>query len=377
VTEPRYAVEDFNDIPAAERNGRPGRLTIRQLSDVESRAISFLVDGVLPLRTFTLLAGVGGYGKSTLAAAWAAGVTTGRYGDDPADVLVISYEDTAEEIWRPRLLAADGDAERVGFVSVALDEGGIVVLPEDLGELEQAVHGRGVRLVIVDPVVAAIDTALDAHKDQHVRSVLGALAGLAEATDSAIAGLGHLNKTNSRDAYIRVANSVAFWNAARSVVLVTPDEGEDDRLAAQVKANWCRRRSPERWRMESIVLPEELDPETGKPIETARLTFVEFAHDVDLETLLDARKADGSTKTDQAVAFLADALADDEWHEKPGLVKLASAHGISERTLERAAANLQLESELGGFPATARWRFPSSAKTTSTGVGGTEQEPNE
>jgi hypothetical protein len=50
---------------------------------------------------------------------------------------------------------------------------------------------------------------------------------------------GHLNKTNSRDAYVRVANSVAFWNAARSVVARhagrrrrrpprQPDEGQLD-----------------------------------------------------------------------------------------------------------------------------------------------------
>jgi hypothetical protein len=348
-----------------------GRLTIRQLSEVRSRSISFLVDGLVPLRTFTLLAGIGGQGKSTLAAAWAAGVTTGQYGDGPADVLVISYEDTAEEIWRPRLLAAEGDPARVGFVSVAVDEGGIVVLPEDLDELGEAIRYRDARLVVVDPVVAAIDTKLDAHKDQHVRSVLGALAELAEATDSAIVGLGHLNKTNSTDAYIRVANSVAFWNAARSVVLVTEDLSDeadgDDRLVAQVKANWCRRRPPQRWRIESTVLPDELDPDTGKPIETARMTFTEHAHDVDHDTLLGGRKSSGTTKTELATEFLQDALADGEWHEKQGLEKIAGAQGISYRTLSRAANDLSIEHERRGFPATSWWRL-SDAKTSSSGT---------
>jgi AAA domain len=60
--------------------------------------------------------------------------------------------------------------------------------PGDLAELEHAIRDHGVRLVVVDPIVAAIDTKLDAHKDQHVRSVLGALRGLAEDTETAIAG---------------------------------------------------------------------------------------------------------------------------------------------------------------------------------------------
>ena len=45
----------------------------------------------------------------------------------------------------------------------------------------------GARLVIIDPIVAAIDIALDAHKDQHVRAVLAQLADLAETPDCAVA----------------------------------------------------------------------------------------------------------------------------------------------------------------------------------------------
>lgn len=346
------------DTRTAAANGHPRRLTIRQLSDVQSRSIRFLVDGLLPLRTFTLVAGVGGHGKSTLAAAWAAGVTTGHYGDQPAGVLVVSYEDTAEEIWRPRLLAANGDPEQVGFVTVAADDGGMVVLPEDLAELEHAIRERNVRLVVVDPIVAAIDTTLDAHKDQHVRSVLGALRTLAEDVDAAVAGIGHLNKTNSKEAYVRVANSVAFWNAARSVILVTPDGDDDDhRLVSQMKANWARRRPPERWLMESIVLPDEIDAETGRPIETARMTFVETADDVDRDGVLNDHRGHGNNKTEHAAGLLEQLLADGDWHEKTGLVKLAGAHKISERTLVRAAASLGVESEVRGFPASAWWRL--------------------
>jgi hypothetical protein len=81
--------------------------------------------------------------------------------------------------------------------------------------------------VIFDPIVAAIETSFDAHKGQHVRSVLAGLAALSEEEDAAIAMVGHLNTAPSTDAYVRVANAVAFWNASRSVVLITEDGSSD------------------------------------------------------------------------------------------------------------------------------------------------------
>ena len=182
------------------------------------------------------------------------------------NVIIVSFEDTAEEMLRPRVEAAQGDLERVFDIVVPNDQGP-VVLPSDLRELEACVQDAQARLLIIDPIVAAIDTAFDAHKDQHVRSVLAQLADLAEQENLAVAMVGHLNKAPSREAYIRVANSVAFWNAARSVVLVTedPDEPDAHRLVAQRKANLARLAPIERHRIESIILPEHRRPGDRQP----------------------------------------------------------------------------------------------------------------
>ena len=112
---------DFGAIPADVETSTPaadlGRLHVRALADVRSRAVRFLVPGLIPLRTMTLVAGVGGLGKSTWLAGVTAGVTRGEYGE-PGDVVVITYEDTAEEVWRPRVLAAEGDLRRVHEIYV-------------------------------------------------------------------------------------------------------------------------------------------------------------------------------------------------------------------------------------------------------------------
>jgi archaellum biogenesis ATPase FlaH len=345
----------------SENGTVPKYLMLRALAEVEARQVHFLVPGLIPDRTLTLVAGVGGLGKSTWLAGIASRVSRGDL-EKEGNVVIVSYEDTAEEMLRPRVEAAGGDLSRV-FHIVVPEHQGPVVLPGDLAELRACVREIQARLVIVDPVVAAIDVALDAHKDQHVRSVLAELAALAEQEDLAIAMVGHLNKAPSREAYIRVANSVAFWNAARSVVLVTedPDEPDSHRLVAQRKANFARLAPIERHRIEPIVLPDTLDPATGKQIETSRMVFLEYANDVDGDDLLGPRERKDE-KTTTAMAFLAEALRDGEWHDSAGLKMLAGSAGISERTLQLASQDLDVEIERKGFPSVTWWRLPQSRK---------------
>jgi len=72
---------------------------------------------------------------------------------------------------------------------------------------------------------------------------------------------------------------VVFWNAARSVVLVTEDDDDDSRLVAQRKANYARL-------VPGRAVPRRRDraadarPGYGEPVVTARLRFVEYADDI-------------------------------------------------------------------------------------------------
>jgi hypothetical protein len=196
--------------------------------------------------------------------------------------------------------------------------------------------------------------------------VLARLRTLAEDADCAIAQVGHLNKTPSKDAYIRVANSTAFWNASRSVVLVTedPDDPDGGRLIVQRKANYARLRPVERHRIEEIVLPETLDAETGEPLVTSRMTFVEYAHDVDAADVLAPRTETREGKEMTAARLLVDELADGDWHESQGIKERGEAEGVSERTLQRAFSTLGCEVKREGFPAVTYWRLRSRATRT-------------
>jgi hypothetical protein len=365
--------------PAAEPDDPAGanRLRRRALEAVRARRTEFLLPGLIPLKVLTLVAGVGGLGKSTWLAGVAAQVSRGEpLGRDPSDVLLVSFEDTAAEVLRPRVEAAGGDLARVHELYVDPVDGAPLTLPTDLADLKRHIEDVAARLVVVDPIIAAIDLSLDAHKDQHVRVVLAELAAIAEQTNCAVALVGHLNKTPSRDAYIRVGSSVAFYNAARSVVLVTadPDEPEQHRLVTQAKANYARLTQVQRHVLEEIQL-EQLDPSSGQPIVIARMRYLEDAADVDRNGVLDEPRRDaGDEKLAQALVFLVRSLDDGGWHDSAGLKVLAGATGISERTLKRAAVELGVEYERRGFPSTTWWRHASQAAGSPT-VGGLTGQP--
>jgi hypothetical protein len=346
------------------------QLGLRSLASVAPRNVRFLVPGLIPLRTLTLVPGIGGLGKSTWLAAIAAKLSRGELGD-PGAALIVSFEDTAEEVLRPRLEAAGANLELVHQVVLADEAFGCVQLPRDVEELVFLANETQARLIIVDPIVAAIDVALDAHKDQHVRSVLARLAQLAEDTDCAIALVAHLNKTPSTQEHIRVGGSTAFWNACRSVVFVGGNPDEDERLIMQRKANYARLRAPERHRIEEVILPKTLDAVTGEPIVTSRMVFVEYATDVDASAVLGSQVSDESGKELAAAGFLVRQLAGGDWHESAPLKATAEADGMKERTLQRAKKDLGVEDKREGFPAISYWRLPQSRQPSYQSDGAT------
>ena len=320
---------------------------------------------LIPLRFLTLVGGVGGLGKSTWLFALAA---QGSTASEPWDTVYVWFEDTAEEVIKPRLIAANADLERVHELvpadakAKALDA---FTLPRDLDELQALVHRQSARLVVIDPVVAAIDAKLDAYKDQHVRQVLAQLWRISEEEDCAVALVGHLNRNPSTDAYFRIGNSTAFWNAARSVVLVTEDGDDTDglRLITQQKANLARLAPVERHVLEQVVLPDTFDPETGDNIVTSRMTFVEIADDVNHSDVLGPQT---TTKTETAETLLEALLADADWHESGVLRGLLEAAGFNERLAQRAAKELGVEHDRRGFPSKTWWRLPVATPLVAT-----------
>ena len=211
--------------------------------------------------------------------------------------------------------------------------------------------------MLIDPVSASIDLKLDAHRDQDVRVVLGQLAQLAERERLAIFENAHLNKAPCADPYLRINGSTAFYNAARSVLTVTRDPADPDwqRLVAHHKSNYGPLAAGERWRVVPVTVmqPARADRGDDAGVRRGRRRRLPRGR---------ARAGRPAEKLDDAVEFLEEALADGEWHDSAGLKALAAARRISERTLKRAAQELEVEHERRGFPSSTWWRSPQSGQ---------------
>jgi len=336
---------------------------------IKREPVEWLDPGRVPLGLVTVLAGVGGLGKSQWSCALAGRVSRGELGSAAATLLL-----TAEDSWattvKPRLEAVGANLELVHRVSIATDEGedGLTI-PDDLPELERLVVAHRARLVVLDPLAAHLDGGIDSHKDQSVRRALAPLHRLAEAQGCAVVALIHLNKAQGLAPLMRLGGSVAFGNAARSVILLERDPDDPDgeegsqRVLAHIKCNLGPLAPSQLYKVMPVVLPAIVD----KPqVETSRLDLIgESAHNG--RTLLAAVNEEERSAVDEAVEFLEAELGDGGRHLAAEILRDARKIGITEPTLRRARKRLEVRTEKAGFGRGWEWWLPkASSPETST-----------
>ena len=222
-----------------------------KLSEVETQQIEWLWQRRIPLGKITLLDGDPGVGKSLLAITIAACISTGRPMPDgtpgrQGSIILITSEDSTEDIIKPRMEAAGGDPSRVVLLNAVLsfDVKRLFMydrpfsLSRDLKDLEVGIRRNNAILVVIDPLMAVLGRNIDSSRDQDVREVLTPLAQLAERTGCAILIIRHLNKGNSANSLYRGAGSIGIIAAARIGLLVAHDpDDEQKRVFATIKNN--------------------------------------------------------------------------------------------------------------------------------------------
>ena len=239
--------------PGDSRSTAPGVSTrvvgFALASSIRCERVRWLWRGRVPLGAVTVIAGQQGLGKSTTTIELAARLTRGELPGDlagrPSSVLLVTLEDHLSSVVKPRLLAAGADVDRVPIVTVKVDGlDDLVTLPDDISAIEERVREHDARLLIVDPIVAALSGNIDAYRDHEVRRAFAPLAQLAERCDLAVVAVMHLTKAQTGDLLGRVSGSVAFTAAARSVLAFARDPDDpggdtgDNRVIVHVKSNW-------------------------------------------------------------------------------------------------------------------------------------------
>lgn len=347
-----YEWGPFRD-PEADADAPPDEPFLILASAVRMENATFLWEPYVPCGTVTVVAGVGGLGKSHGTLELAARVTRGQSKGDhhgkPGRVIIATAEDAFRQVVVPRLKAAGADLDRVSFVNI---ERGFTI-PDDLPKLEEALRAEpDTVLVILDPLIAFIPLRLDAHKDQHARGALTPLAILAQRHDIGVVAVMHLNKAAEAGAlFLRVSSSVGFLNAARSALLIAEDpDDENGRIVAHGKHNLSEPGESLRFRIEGTTVERD----DGELIKTSRIVWLgASAHGV-----ADLLKSDHRAgPRDSAERFLLDLLADGP--VPAGKVRAeAEAADHAWRTVQRAKKTLDVKSSKASAGGGWVWELP-------------------
>ncbi len=242
-------VSDCLSVVASEALVQTYHVTVslQCAADIKPEAIRWLWIGWLAKGKLHIFAGTAGTGKTTIAIALAAIITTGGKFPDGStcpigSVLIWSGEDSPADTLIPRLMAAGADLSKVHFIGdtltadyksrsfdPAIDMQALTVKAATITDLA---------LLIIDPIVNAV--AGDSHKNGEVRRALQPVVDFGERLNCAVLGITHFSKggqgTNPLE---RVTGSLAFGALAR-IVLATAkiDDGENTRrIFCRAKSN--------------------------------------------------------------------------------------------------------------------------------------------
>lgn len=228
-----------------------GAVELVRASDLKMRRVRWWWRGRLALGKLTVLEGPQDVGKSTVLVDIAARVTRGDAMPDgtaapegPGDVLMVATaEDGGDDTIGPRLAAAGADMDRVTIWRGRRQDGGYIegfqLTGRDLAEAERIIRERGVRLVVIDALMASIPDGTNEHRDASMRRLLHPLAHLAETTGAIVIANRHHRKGGG-SANDRGGGSVSIGAVARAVLAVVrdpDDETRQRRILGTVKCN--------------------------------------------------------------------------------------------------------------------------------------------
>lgn len=340
--------------------------------DVAPEPVSWIWNGWLAAGKMHILGGAPGTGKTTIALALAATVTSGgRWPDasraEVGNVVIWSGEDDPADTLIPRLALSGADLSRVYFIADIREgnERRSFDPARDIEPLRRKLLEVGdVCLLIVDPIVSAI--AGDSHKNAEVRRGLQPLADLAKSMRCALLGITHFTKgTSGRDPVERITGSLAFGALARVVLVAAKhqeegEEGRSVRLFLRAKSNI----GPDDGGFEYDLNQAELKTHPG--IFASSVLWGNAVEGAARELLATAEATgddgEGGTLAD-AKRFLADLLSDGPMRVKD-VFRDADGAGFTKRSIQRAADKLGTLRHKEGMRGGWVWKLPPKVPNT-------------
>lgn len=367
------ATPSKNEIERLSRANCP-EVELVNAASVEMTPMRWLWDGWLARGKLHICAGAPGTGKTTVALALAASITTaGRWPDGTraplGSVLIWSGEDDPADTLVPRLRAMGAETRRIDFIDCANEviDGRLRRVAFDpsrhLDALAVRIASDPPVLLIVDPIVSAVSG--DSHKNAEVRRALQPLVDIARLHGVAILGITHFSKgTQGRDPTERVTGSLAFGALAR-IVFVCSKTRDGDRVFMKAKANITIDEGGFEYDIEQCDVPDFPAVFASRVLWGA---VVEGnARDVlaGAEAITDGstttRAAPEPTATDEAIDALREVLAPGPLTGREVIATMKS-NGFSEKVirLAREHIGLTVKRRGGGKAMRTYWSLPES-----------------
>lgn len=340
---------------------RRRKLILTPASDIEMRPTRWLWDetpdnapptsqGRFPVDSLVLAAGKPGLGKSQfgvwMTAKLTRGLLPGCYYGQPKSVIYAATEDSWEMTLAPRLKAAGADMTKVYRIDVEDVENARITLPRDISALGEAVQEYDVVLLVLDPLLSALDANVNDYRAKEVRAALEPLVEEAQRSHFTILGLAHFNKNSlGLDPLDAISGSNGFGALARAAVAfarLVRDEDEEEIggkdlpeefVMSLIKNNLGRLNLPSH---KYVIEPVTIPTPTGNAYTSRFVVTGEADTSVrEMLRIVPTSAAPKGNKEDQAWQWIIGFLAD-EPRKRVDIETGGKAEGHASRTIERA-----------------------------------------